>query len=216
MSIQVVTSLTLAAASANNIALSQTPTSGVALTLNGSTVTGGVATLDVPRRVLLTFGNEASNRTMVIAGTDRNGAVISETLTVVSGAGGTVATNQDYATVTAATPAGGGWTAAVTLGTNGTGSGPWVPWDVNRDTQFQVSLAGTVLAGAPTWQVDYTYDNVWNLPSGKTYPTAFVHPVLVGQTGQNDGAFNFAPVRASRLTLTAIGSAQLTQTQEGI
>ena len=72
----------LANASANNIATSQTPTSGTALTLNGSLVVSGVAVLDKPRRVLLTYGNEASNRTLVVVGTNVSGNSITETLAV--------------------------------------------------------------------------------------------------------------------------------------
>src|SRR5215813_8621976 len=112
----------LGAASANAIALSQTPVSGTPLTLNGASVTAGVAVLDTQRRVLLTYGNEASARTMVLTGTNDQGAAISETLAIPSGAGGTVASYFDYLTLTAALPLGGGWTAAVTLGTNGVGS----------------------------------------------------------------------------------------------
>lgn len=136
----------LATASANNIAQSQTPTSGTALTLNGSTVTGGVAVLDTPRRVLLTYGNEASDRTLVVTGTDFFGMTISETLTVASGASGTTYTVLDYATVTSLVPAGGGWTAAVTVGTNGVASSRPVFLDTYGwpNTMLQVTVDGTV------------------------------------------------------------------------
>lgn len=156
---QVVVSKSLAASSANNIALSQTPVSGTPLTLNGSTVTGGVAVLDTQRRVLLTFGNEASNRTMVIAGTNDAGVAISETLTIASGAGATVATKQDFATVTSATPAGGGWTAAVTLGTNTVGSTPWfVPdlWLTPTLIEVATELAS---GGTANWSIEVTDDD---------------------------------------------------------
>ena len=112
---------TLAASSANNLATSQTPGSGTPLTLTALAGTG----LDTQRRVLLTFGSEASNRTMVITGKNSQGTVISETLSIASGAGSTVATVQDFLTVSQALPLGGGWTAAVTLGTNTTGSTMW-------------------------------------------------------------------------------------------
>ena len=59
---------TLAAASANAIALLQTPVSGTKLTLNGAAVVNGVAVLDTQRRILLSFGNEAAQRTLAIAG----------------------------------------------------------------------------------------------------------------------------------------------------
>lgn len=149
--------LVTAAASANNIALSQTPVSGTALTLNGSTVSGGVATLDVARRVLLTFGNEASNRTLVITGTDRSGNVQSETLTVASGASGTVGTLRDFLTVTSVLPLGGGWTAAVTLGTNAIASTPWVIREWGQLGKMGVLIS--IPASGPTCQLECTLDD---------------------------------------------------------
>jgi len=86
------------------------------LSYNGSLATGGVATLDSPRRILLTFGVEGSARTLVLTGTNWSGLTITETLAVPSGAGATVASVLDYATLTSALPLGGGWTAAATLG----------------------------------------------------------------------------------------------------
>ena len=114
-------SFSLATANAAIIAASQTPVSGTALTLVG----GGTVTLDAARRMLLTYGNEGSARTLTIAGTDRFGNVQSEILAVPSGASGSVYTNRDFLTVTSALPLGGGWTAAVTVGTNAIGSTQW-------------------------------------------------------------------------------------------
>lgn len=145
----VVTVGPLAAAAADNICTSQTPTSGTALTLDGALVVDGVAVLDKPRRVLVTFGVEASDRTMVIVGTDWAGLPISETVAIPNGAGATVASVLDYATVESITPAGGGFSAAVTVGTNGVAGSPWVRTDwattiVNAIVQLNVT--GTVNA----------------------------------------------------------------------
>ena len=63
----------LASAVANNICTSQTPTA--ALTLNGSLVTGGVAYLDTPRRILFTEINDrfpSHAKTIVRKGKRRN------------------------------------------------------------------------------------------------------------------------------------------------
>ena len=51
-----VTAGPLTAASANNIALSQTVTGAAAVVLNGSLVTSGVAYLGTPRRILIKIG----------------------------------------------------------------------------------------------------------------------------------------------------------------
>jgi len=150
-------SLSLAAASANNIALSQTPVSGTALTINGSAASGGVATLDVARRVLLTYGNEAAARTLIVTGTNRSGNAISETLAVPSGAGGTVYTLQDFLTVTSLLPEGGGWTAAVTVGTNAVGSTPWFYREWGQIGKMGVLVS--IPASGPTVQLEVTWDD---------------------------------------------------------
>lgn len=170
----------LGAPSANLYATSQTPTSGTALTLTGTPST-------VARRVLLTFGNEASNRTLILTGTDRYGNTQSETLAVPSGAAGTVASQLDYLTVTSALPQGGGWTAAVTLGTNTVGSTPWFA----REFMSLGSLGAVIWI--PTGKtvnasMEITWDDV-NVPINKppygtsVEPNSDYPPKPVGVTG---------------------------------
>lgn len=147
--------LSLGAANAALLAASQTPTSGTALTLTASQP-------DVARRILLTYGSEGSARTLVLTGTDRNGNVITETLAVPSGGAGTIYTQQDFLTVTKALPLGGGWTAAVTLGTNGVGSTEWFQRD-----WLNVSHLGVLGYIAPgktaTYSIEGTLDDP-NMP----------------------------------------------------
>jgi hypothetical protein len=206
----------LAAASANNIALSQTPTSGTKLTLNGSTVTGGVATLDQARRVLLTFGNEASNRTMVIAGTNAGGMPIQETLAIASGAGSSVFTVQDFLTVTSALPLGGGWTAAVTLGTNAIASSPWKFTNYQEWSPAQISFNLTQ-SGTATWSIELTNTNlnsnmnqIGGGPLGNYAPVPNVftaNSALSSQTTGTSAAVSDIPFVAWRLKiLTGTGS----------
>lgn len=124
--------VTLAAAVANGIALSQAGTASTPLTLAGSLVTGGVATLDsggAARRVnIQSLGNDTAI-SFVIVGTDRYGRAQSETL---GGAGTASATSlRDYITVKSVMPTGNTATG-VLVGTNGTGSSDlyicdWVP-----------------------------------------------------------------------------------------
>lgn len=218
----IVSSVTLVAAAATNIALSQSiPGTGQGpypFTLNGAAASKGVATLDAPRRVIITSGGNDTGITFTITGTARsqqNSAVQSETITGASG--GAASTTQDFATVTGIT-ASGATASTVTAGTNGTGSGPWVPWNQNANLAFQVSLYGVILSGSPTWEVEYTYDDVFGLwlPSNVPFPRALALQGMSGITAASaDGEIAF-PVRASRLTLTAVGSVQLTQTQQGI
>lgn len=212
----VVTVGPLVAASANNIAQSQTPTSGTALTLNGTLVSGGVATLDTPRRVLLTYGNEASARTLVVTGTGRTGQTQSETLAVPSGGGGTVATVLDYKTVTSLMPAGSGWTAAATVGTNGVAGSAWVrldQWPIPQTT-IQCTVSGTV---------NYTVQQTLDDPNSPTDPVALTavtwidsaDTAVVGGTATKMSNFAYVPVFARVLLNSGTGSVTATFAQSG-
>lgn len=208
MSNRITMTKALAAASANNIALTQTPTSGTALTLNGSTVSGGVATLDSARRVLLTFGNEVSARTLVLTGTNETGITIQETLAVASGGGSTVASVQDYLTITSAVPAGGGWSAAVTLGTNTTGSTPWKIVSGNV-VPVEIGLNLFLSTGSATFGIEYTYYPVasgGNPPWSYFTPPAQVisHPTLSGLTASAEGSISGGIIpNAWRMTISS-------------
>jgi hypothetical protein len=214
----------LAASSANNIAQSQTPVSGTALTLNGSTVTAGVATLDTPRRLSLAYGNEGSARTLVISGTMDGGNPITETLKIPSGgAGSPIATLQDFLTVTSAVPAGGGWSAAVTLGTNATGSTRWIL--VNNQQQVQnIGVECVLESGAATWTIETSQDSpLAAIPiyqagysQANGIPTAFGAAGLTGLTGNTQGDIT-GSIACMRLTITAgTGLVQTTFLPAGI
>jgi len=207
----VVTVGPLAASNAALLAASQTPTSGTPLTLTGSQP-------DVARRILLTYGNEGAPRTLVLKGTNHTGNPISETLAVPSGAGGTVASLQDFLTVTSALPLGGGWTAAVTLGTNGVASSPWKMLD-NLVTPVNLAI-GVVISGTVNFTVEYTYDD----PNGLTYnfnqpvlviPTPWSISALASKAANTDGTL-LQPAKAWRLTVNSgNGSATATGIQSG-
>lgn len=204
---------------ANNAALlagAQIPVSGTALTLLG-------ASLDTARRILLTFGNEGSARTLVLTGTNGSGTAITETLAVPAGGAGTVASSQDFATVTQAMPAGGGWTAAVTLGTNTTGSTPWFVPDAFIE-DFNIGFQTVLVSGAATYSIEVTQENV-KMPipiyqSGYSQampvPTAYGWPGLSALAGNGNGAVN-TPIAGWRLTVTAgTGTVRATALQSGL
>lgn len=206
----------LASAAANNIATSQTPTPGTALTLNGSLASGGVATLDAPRRVLLTFGNEASARTVLLSGTNWSGNPISETLAVASGGASTVASVLDYKTVTSMVPAGGGFTAAVTVGTNGVAASPWVKLDDYgfAPTSLQATVSGTV-----NYTVQQTLDDP-NSPTNPVEPSAvtwvaYNDSSMAAATATAQGNYAFAPSFCRVLLNSGTGSVTLTVLQSG-
>ena len=215
----IVTTVTLtAAASATAIALAQSVgVPGGPLILNGATVTAGVAVLDNPRRVVI-HSNAGDNRAITFAVTGTGGAWLGAApfTEIVTGANfaGDAVTARNFLTVTSIV-ASGATSGTVTAGTNTVGSGPWVVWDAYTPN-FNVSLYGTVLSGAPTWSVEYTYDDPFGLwlPANIQSPRPLPFALMSGQTGSADGNFN-SRVVASRLTLTALGSVMLTQQQQG-
>lgn len=208
MSHPIVTTVTIIAGNASLLAASQNGFAKTPLTLTG-------ATLDAPRRIAVTSVGNDSGITFTVTGTARNeqnNAAQSETITGTNA--GVVSTTQDFLTVTSVVPS-GNTASTVTVGTNNTASGPWVVWD-SFVTPFQVNIQGNVLSGSPTWNVEVTQDDVFGtwLPSTVPFPRAYIWSGLMNQTGVQFGQLT-QPYRASRLTLTAFGSASLTQQQTG-
>lgn len=204
------------AVTANGIALAQTPAGAGALTLNGALVSGGVATLDtVGRTVVIASAGDDSARTFTVTGTGPsagNPSVnVAQTSTIKGTNAGTAIVPLNFVTVTGVSIDGAG-AGNITVGITG-GSGPWIPWDVNVRTPFSVSAAGVVNSGSPTWQVDTTYDDVFSVTPNSimAWPLAS----LTGKTGNAADVIANPGVRASRLTLTAVGSTTCTFTQQG-
>lgn len=207
----------LAAANAALLAASQTPVSGTPLTLTGTQP-------DQARRVLLTFGNEAAARTLVLVGTNGTGNPISETLSVPSGAAGTVYTIQDFATLLSATPGGGGWTAAATLGTNTIASSPWKLTNAVSMSPLELSFGG-IVSGAVNWGIEYTYvelnANAYAIGSQALgnyppLPVAYDHPTLQNLDANGEGVLN-DPIMGWRVKVNSgTGSVAVTAIEAGI
>lgn len=217
MSRPVTTQVSIIAGVANGAALAQQLFAGnLALNLNGSLAVNGAVTFDAARRVVIASNGNDSGITFTITGTPRaelgNGATQTETIAGTNG--GIAQSTQDFLTVsriTASAPT----ASTVTAGTNGVASGPWVVWD-QHVSKFEVSCAGFVLSGNPAWGVEYTYDDpfgTWQ-PAGVPFPRALPLQSLIAENATAEGNI-VIPVRASRLTLAAFGSAQLVQTQQG-
>ena len=205
---QIVTVGPIAAANAALIAASATPVSGTPVTLTGTQP-------DKARKILLTYGNEGSARTMKITGTNVFGNVISETLAVPSGAGGTVATIQDFLTVTQALPGGGGWTAAMTIGTNGVASSPWM--QVNSEIDPVNITYWCNVIGTANYSIEETGDDPNNtLGNAANVPALpYVHGTVTAKAAAFVGNSSYA-IRAWRLTLNSgTGTANCTGIQAG-
>lgn len=202
----------LAAADDDGIAQSQTPLAAGSLTLNGVLVTGGVAVLDVPRRVILTFAADETGHSFVITGTSTNygNATISETLAGTTA--GVVQSVLDYKTVTSITISTAA-TGAIKAGTNGVASSPPLPLDIYaRSTiALQASVSGTV-----NYTVSQTLDSPWDVAN-----TAWVwvnHPDtnLVASSSTVQGNYAYPP-SMTRLTINSgTGSVKFTVNQPGI
>lgn len=186
---------TLTAASANNIAQSQSPGAG-AITLNGSAVSGGVAILDTQRRIIVTSGGDDTGITFTITGTNQNGNAISQTITGANA--GAAATTLDFLTVASVTHT-GTVAGTVTVGTNTTGSSPW--FVVDKDFAPMQFGIGCVVSGTVTYSVEYTYDDP-NAPYTDTVPTTFTLTAFSAATATADGSV-LSPVRAFRVTVSS-------------
>lgn len=215
---QIVTVGPLAAASTNNIAQSQTPGAAGAMTINGSTATAGIATLDVPRRVLVTSAGNDSGITFRITGTNASNNPIRETLT-----GGNIAavyTVQDFKTVTEvyASAAAAG---AVIVGTNGVGSSPWKLTNWMHQAVSEITWDGSV-SGTVTWGIEWT-SSVINDNSNSmggalgNYPSTPVARTLVTLTAQTGdaSASQDNPIQAWRVIITAGTGSVIVRALEG-
>jgi len=204
----------LATASANNICLTQTPTAAAGFTINGALASGGVATLDTARRVLITpTGNESAN-TFTIVGTNASNMPQTE---VISGLNATAFyTNLDFKTVTSIALASNA-AAAITVGTNNVASSSWVRLDdyALSQTAIQATVSGTV-----TYSIQQTLQD----PSSPTNP---VNPYSVVWLNTNNTAgvnasttiqssYQYSPTYA-KVTITAgTGSVSTVFTQFGV
>jgi hypothetical protein len=151
----------LSAASANNIATSQTVTGAANVVLNGALVSGGVAYLDSPRRVLITnVGNDAAI-TFTVYGTTFGGASVSEVLQGTSGSA--VASTVDFATVTRIATSGSTSASGITVGTNTVAGSRWVRLDSWADAQ-------TAIQCTATGTVNYTVQVTMNDPNDPISP----------------------------------------------
>lgn len=198
----------LAAANASNIALSQTTAGAANLTLNGTTVTGGVATLDTPRHVIVTSGGVDTGITFTATGTDFAGYPM--VATVAGTSAGVADFGVSFKTITQISTSGATSGSGVTVGTNTVADS--APQFLDQfgfaPTALQVSVSGTV-----NFTVNQTLDDptdpAWKWATGNQ-STSFAkviwinHPDtnLVSQTASVQGNYAYAP-KITRVTLNS-------------
>lgn len=203
----------LATASANNIALSQSPTA--AFTLNGALVTGGVAVLDTARRVLFTQAASESGKSYTIVGTDRGGVPQTEVLAAAASAT-TLYTNLDFKTVTAISISAAS-AGAITVGTNGIASSRWMRLDewADANATIQATVTGTV---------NYTVQETMQCADCPTNPvlpylivwTDNLDPNLNAATTNVASYFNHCPTYARVLLNSGTGSVSAVIAQNNV
>ena len=129
---------------ANGIALSQTAAGAGNVTLNGSLVSGGVATFDVARPVAITSTSDLSLLTFTIIGTSRYGYSLTVTKTGPNNT--TVYTSQDFLTVTSITISGSTSGNSFTIGTNDVVATQWYVGDFKTGKPLMgvIKVTGTL------------------------------------------------------------------------
>lgn len=202
-----------AAAVADGIALSQSPAAG-AILLNGPGVSGGVATLDSPRRIIITQAGNNAGITFTVNGTNSTGSPLSET--IAGGPPGVISTTQDFKTVTGVTHT-GSVTSTITIGTSGVASSDWIV--LNLAAPWTPLGIAVVVSGTINYTVEYTYDMFGKYFGNFPKAYSFSSGALTAKTADAEAGntFNF-PVAAVRLTVnsfTAPASARMILIQQG-
>jgi hypothetical protein len=150
-----------AAASATNIRTASSIAGAGAVVLNGSTVSGGVATLDTQRQILFTSSASDVGITFTIRGTNNANATITEVLT---GGVTTAVSVLSYKTVTSVV-ASGASAGTVSIGTNGVATSPLVRFDDWAPGPGDIMC---VVSGTINYSVQFSDDD----PNSPTNPVA--------------------------------------------
>ena len=191
-------SYALVAAASNGISTAQSLGGAGNLTITGSLATGGVATMDVARRVVIASVGNDSALTWTITGTDRYGRVQSEAL-----AGSNAGTSQsikDYKTVTQI--AGSGATAGnVTAGTNGVGSSD--VFVVNYLANPFTLSAALVFTGVANATVELSFDDIAPDYNTNANPPTWFSALNLTSVATNSASAITGPVALARTTINS-------------
>lgn len=195
----------LTAASANNIALSQSPGTA-AFTLNGAAVTSGVATIDTAntttniaagRRVIITSAGDNSGINFLVTGTLLSGALVTDTF--AGTAPGAAQSNFDFVTVTKVIGS-GAVTGAVTVGTNTVGSSPWYTLNYRGDSPINVAFVVELVSGSISYTVQYTQDVPNSASTGQPQVCLPIDSSLAASAATGNGSL-LIPCIAVRTTI---------------
>lgn len=195
------------AADGNSVASEQLLNASGAITLNGSLVVSGVATLTVPAYLTI-FNEKSATVSFAVTGTRPGGGTQTETIAFT--ASGTVTGSLSFATVTAIT-ASAPTSATISVGNAVTGYTDWIPLDIytpNQVTNISAKTSGTV-----NYSVEYTNEDPFDR---SIQQLAVPHPnaSLTAASG-DETQFTTTLMRAVRLKINSgSGSVRFTCVQQ--
>lgn len=213
------------AAAATALAAAQAVAAAGNLTLNGTLIVAGAYTSTGARR-MVAVSTDAGDTTQTVTfyGTNRDGATISEVVTLN---GVTIVTSKlDFLTVTRVAVS-AATTGNLTAGTSAKASGAWIMIERAKNCPISLQLRTTLVSGAATWSVEETMDdpnganglgangqsyegalfpyelNAASVSVGGNYPpVAFDDATITAKSASINGTI-VAPFWAYRLTVTA-------------
>lgn len=195
------------AADGDSIVSAQSLNVSGAITLDGSLVVSGVATLTVPA-YLTVFSEKSATVSFAVTGTRPGGGTQTETIALT--ASGTVTGSLAFATVTQIT-ASAPTSATISVGNAVTGYTDWIPLDIytpNQVTNISAKTSGTV-----NYSVEYTNEDPFDR---SIQQLAVPHPnaSLTGASG-DETQFTTTLMRAVRLKINSgSGSVRFTCVQQ--
>lgn len=175
------------------------------LTITGALAAGGVATFTQPSYVTVASVGDDTGITWTVTGTDKDGAVLVETM--AGGNGAALATTiHRFKTVTQIH--GSGATANnVIAGTAATANSEPCPMDYHP-APVNIALFFTTNGNTTAFKVQYSGDDPWSYADADTYNalgTWFDHASLTAMTAKASGSI-LTPVRAVRLQSNQAGT----------
>lgn len=170
-----------------------------AAVLVGGLVSGGVATMDIARRIAIASDGDDSAITFTITGTDRYGRAQVET--IVGANANEVTTLKDFLTVTEVS-ASGATDGPVSIGTTVELSSQWIP--VDRTDVHNLGVA-VKIDGEASYTIEYTLDDIYSPgvgvnPQTDVYFQPYPMADMTSESSDKASAFT-TPITAVRLTL---------------
>jgi len=199
--------ITMAVSDPNGISLSQTPGGAGDLTITGALASGGVATMDYARHVLITSAGNDAARTYTITGTDRYGNAMTETINPGPNVG-TVTGSKNFLTVTQVA------IDAAAVGANEVGTADsldskWIPLN-HHVPEFNVGINCAVSSDInATYGAETTISNVQADGFVEDDAAVVVHPTITGKTAAFQ-AQQVIPIVAIRFNVTSYVAGTIT------